>query len=414
MTEFWTQVEGEAISENYRLGARLEETPEGAVYLTDTNALVKLHHANAGDADTLLDRWSGIARLSHPHLAQIMEAGRCELNGEPFVYAVMERAEETLAGVLSDRALSPEETLEMLTPSIDALAYIHANGYVHGSFQPSNILALGDSLKLSSDTLIPSGQPPAPRARTPYDAPELDTHVTLPASDVWSLGATTLEALTQRFRHDDDVLRTLPHSFADLIRHTLQTDPEQRWTLLQVAAGLHEPVAEAAPEPVPTAAKPPVVPNPPNPDLPPAPPPAANPQTHKWPLAAGAIALLGIAIFFFSRKPEPTPPQPPQQVAQTAVSNPEPAPTVKPPVTGAGTWCVVVATYNQRAAAEKRARETSRRWPRFKAQVLDPRGGKQHLVVLGSGLSQAEAEALRKRARSAGLSRDVFIVKIPG
>jgi hypothetical protein len=363
-----------AISPRYRLGACVEETAEGAVYLTGDNAIVKLRHAGSAEADALLERWRAIARLSHPHLAQLLEAGQCELGGEKFVYAVMEKAEESLAGVLSDRALSPEETLEMLNPALDALVYIHEKGYVHGSVQPANILALGDTLKLSSESLLAVGKAPERRERSSYDAPEAEL---APASDIWSLGVTTRQALTQG--HSDE----LPEPFADLVRNALKTNPEERWTAGQMAARLREP-------------------------------PAPRPGKHKWPLAAGALALAGIAIFFFARKPEPAAvPIAPPVVHMAAAPVPAKAPALvsKPPQSGG--WYVVVATYNQRSAAEKRARETLRRWPRFEAQVFEPRGGKQHVVVIGSGLSQAEAEALRKKARAAGLPRDVFIVKFP-
>jgi hypothetical protein len=388
MTEFWTQVEGEAVSPRYRLGARVERTEQGALYRSGDNAVVRLRYAGSAEADALLDRWSAIARLSHPHLARLLETGRCELAGERFVYAVTERAEETLAGVLNDRPLSPEETLEMLNPALDALSYIHQNGFVHGSFQPSNVLALGDTLKLSSENLLPAGEMPERRARTPYDAPEWDAGVPVPASDVWSLGVTMLQALTQNVRDYEDVARKVPQPFADVAGYALKPKPEERWTTRQIAARLQ--AAQAAAVQTPSAAK---------------------PGKHKLPLAAGGLALAGIAFFFFARKPEPAPVPVAPPVVQIAA--PAPAPVIAPePRTGS--WYVVVATYNQRSGAEKRARETSRRWPHFKAQVFAPRGGRQHLVVIGSGLSQPEAEALRKKARAAGLPPDVFIVKIPG
>ena len=47
----------------------------------------------------------------------------------------------------------------MLEPILDALSYIHANGYVHGHLKPSNILVVENEVKLSSDGLIPAGSP---------------------------------------------------------------------------------------------------------------------------------------------------------------------------------------------------------------------------------------------------------------
>ena len=39
----------------------------------------------------------------------------------------------------------------MLAPVLDALAYMHGRGFLHGHIKPSNIMAVGEELKLSSD-----------------------------------------------------------------------------------------------------------------------------------------------------------------------------------------------------------------------------------------------------------------------
>ena len=397
----------------YRLGGILERTLDGGIYLTEDGFLAKLRRAGSAEAEALLARWSDISRLSHPHLAQLFEAGYCEIAGERFVYAVMERAEESLAGVLNERPLSAEETREMLDPALDALSYIHANGYVHSGIQPSNILALGDTLKLSSDTLIRIGEMPEPRNRGLYDAPEMDAGRLSPASDIWSLGVTTLQSLTQRIAIAEEAFRDLPEPFADIVRHSLNQNPAERWTTSQITARLHGPVPQPVERRVETRAE--------------APP---RPNVPKWPLALGATALVGIAAFIFSHRSRPVPPPAAPPVIEQAAPTPEP-PIVAPPTPRApaaapavverranpsrgDAWYVVVATYGPRSAAEKRAREISRRWPQFKAEVFQPRGVSQYLVVIGSGLSQPAADALRKRARAAGLPRDVFIKKFPG
>ena len=41
----------------------------------------------------------------------------------------------------------------MLPPLLRALQYVHSRGLVHGRIQPSNILAIADQVKLSSDSL---------------------------------------------------------------------------------------------------------------------------------------------------------------------------------------------------------------------------------------------------------------------
>ena len=56
----------------------------------------------------------------------------------------------------------------------------------------------------------------------------------------------------------------------------------------------------------------------------------------------------------------------------------------------------------------------ARKWPKFKPTVYAPPLENQKpyfLVVLGSNLSQQAAEALKDRARSAGIARDAYITQ---
>src|SRR5207249_154421 len=48
----------------------------------------------------------------HPHLVRVLKVGTWTKAGNSFVYIVTEYAEENLAGVLAQRALTAEETLE--------------------------------------------------------------------------------------------------------------------------------------------------------------------------------------------------------------------------------------------------------------------------------------------------------------
>ncbi len=88
--------------------------------------------------------------MSHPHLIRLYEMGRCEVDGAAVSYLVMEWAEENLAQVLPERALTPDEARAMLETALDVLAYLHGKGFVLGNIRPSNIMETGDQLKLSS------------------------------------------------------------------------------------------------------------------------------------------------------------------------------------------------------------------------------------------------------------------------
>ena len=69
--------------------------------------------------------------------------------------------------------MAPSEVSDLLPPVLDALFYLHKNGFVHGRVKPSNVLAAGDQLKLSSDQVAPVAQQDGSRRRRDvYDAPE--------------------------------------------------------------------------------------------------------------------------------------------------------------------------------------------------------------------------------------------------
>src|SRR3984957_18521433 len=161
-------------------------------------AVIKLVPAEVEDAEARVAAWETATSLSHPNLMKVYTHGRCEIDDIPCVYVVTEFADEVLAEILSERPLTTKETRDVLGPALDALSFLHANGLVHGRLNPSNIMAVGDSLKLTTygvcpvDSAVISGPP-----RTVCDAPETENGSILPAPDVWSLGATLVEVLTK-------------------------------------------------------------------------------------------------------------------------------------------------------------------------------------------------------------------------
>jgi TonB family protein len=164
----------------------------------------------------------------------------------------MECADENLAQVLPDRALTPAEARAMIESVVDVLAYLHGKGFVHGHIKPGNIMASGDRLKVSSDGLHRAGESlNCPGNQDSYDPPEIARGVIplpqtpSPAGDVWSLGMTLVETLTQNLpvvrtaeQLDPLIPETLPEPFLDIVRHCLVRHPEGRWTVAQIAARL--------------------------------------------------------------------------------------------------------------------------------------------------------------------------------
>jgi len=255
MTEAITKREGQVIDGKFRLGQFVGGNERSAVYLVSyegqqvPKAAIKLIPADSAEAGGQLGRWRQAAKLSHPHLIRLLEMGRCELDRTPMLYVVMEYAEENLSLVIARRPLEPEEARAILGPVVEALAYVHAKGFVHCRLKPANIMADGDLLKLSSDGLCQIGESSGSLGKPgAYDPPESAAGGRIsPAGDVWSLGMTLAEALTQRLpvwertnQAEPSLPSNLPPELLDLARHCLRRDPQLRWTVADIAARLQQ------------------------------------------------------------------------------------------------------------------------------------------------------------------------------
>jgi len=258
--ETWRTWEGRVVDGKYPLRQWLGGSDHSAVFLTEmtggAKAAIKFAEADGPDAERELARLGMAAKLNHPHLISIFDVGRCQIDGTPLVYTVMEHADEDLAQILPQRPLTPGEVSEMLTPLLDGLGCLHSNGFVHTRIKPSNVLVVADQLKLSTDQISRAGEPiSARRSIGVYDAPETSSGAVSPASDVWSLGVTIVMALTQKaspasqaLEGDPSLPGNIPEPFRGIARDCLHIDPAQRCTLddirqrLQPAAPISTPL----------------------------------------------------------------------------------------------------------------------------------------------------------------------------
>src|SRR5437016_3341950 len=308
MTEVWTKWESQVINGVFPLRRFLSGSDHSAVFLTEykaqnlPNAALKLVPANPALTEARLSHWTTAAALSHPHLIRLLEAGRCQLGGLQFLFVVMEYAEQTLSQILPQRALTPDEVREMLLPTLDALAFLHRMSLVQGQLKPANILVVNDQLKLASDTIRPAGESAASMGQFfVYDPPEARDGSFSAAGDIWSLGITLVEALTQYPPAWPDegsatapLPTTLPPTFVGIVRQCLNRSPSNRPTVADLQAEFKRPPqAPVAPVSQPPASVPQPRVSIPEPLVREVPSLATPPrQSHKERWLVPAIALL--------------------------------------------------------------------------------------------------------------------------
>ena len=253
---------GREVDGRFTLLQWLGGSEQGTVFLTELRgpgsqkAAIKLIPADAIGAEAHVAVWATTSALSHPHLMHLLHTGRCEMESVPLFYAVTEFAEESLSRILVERPLTPAEVKDMLGSILDALSYLHGQGLVHGHLKPSNIMAVDDQLRISSDSLHGAGSfcrhHPVPQV---YDAPEGTTEALSPAADVWSLGVTLVESLTQHppvseiSEGEPIVLEGIPEPFAGIARKCLRFDPQSRCTIGDIKARLDPPISVPRPDP---------------------------------------------------------------------------------------------------------------------------------------------------------------------
>ncbi len=168
--------------------------------------------ADAAFRDRFLREARLAARLSHPNVVSVYDAGEAE-DGRPFI--VMEYVPGvTLAEV---RKLAPGEAVGLVVQACHGLAHAHAAGLVHRDVKPQNLLLRDDGvLKVADFGIARAAETTALTqvgtvlGTAAYLSPEqaLGEEVT-PATDVYALGAVLYELLTGRTPYEFDSLADL-------------------------------------------------------------------------------------------------------------------------------------------------------------------------------------------------------------
>ena len=141
----------------------------------------------------------------------------------------------------------------MLAPTLQALAFLHGREWVQGQLKPSNILVVGEGLKLASDTIRPAGEfGDSVHALSAYDPPEARHGMCSGAGDTWALGITLCEALTRRrpsgLRDGEGGVVLPPDlspAFSELVARCLSRRPYDRPGVADVEVRLWSVAAQA-------------------------------------------------------------------------------------------------------------------------------------------------------------------------
>jgi serine/threonine-protein kinase len=195
-----------------------------------------------------------LARLEHPHIARLLDAGVSEF-GQPYV--VMEWVDGVTLDTWIARERPPlERRLDLWLDIAGAVGYAHRNLVIHRDLKPSNVLVGSDGVaklvdfgiaKLASDD---EGQSKATRTAhfTPlYASPEqLRGLAVTTATDVYGLGLLLYELVTDAhpFRrtgqsaheqaqaalaHDPAIPPGTPADLGAILQMALRKEPERRY-----------------------------------------------------------------------------------------------------------------------------------------------------------------------------------------
>jgi hypothetical protein len=205
------------------------------------------------------------ASLKHPSIVAFIDRGMH--NG--VVYLVTEFIDGADAAKLADARggrLPPPETLEIISQTLDALSYAHAQGYIHRDIKDQNILVSGTLPKLSAKltdfglakSFTQSGMSGVTVAgemagTLAYMSPEQlrNFRDVKPQSDIYAVGMTAYsllsgslalnigrktsmaETIKAIFEEPTIPLREraphLPQAVCEIIDRALVKDPNQRW-----------------------------------------------------------------------------------------------------------------------------------------------------------------------------------------
>lgn len=437
--EFWNDYEGKTVAA-FPLRKLLRPEGRSAFFSTvdsDGNPAILRLTESLHDQDELVERWRQITELAQPNLITLRCFGATAYDGVPLTYALMEAPDASLADILCERPLTPDETLQVALAVTEALSSLHNAAFTHEHVEAASVFAIGETIKLRSDCIREC-------IADPEFLPE-EVCQQRRQRDIHDLGVLLLQCLTLEKSLTPSTRLAGP--FDQIIRRAL----DGSWTLTQIAntlipppikpivpaevlgAGQASELAEARPIPEAEFSKAPLTLLAED-DL-----PAqqqlplrsyeessyeesrfdAGETIHRFPVWARnpriwvAAAVASLLIFMIAHiHSSPTADAAPQMAAVTtpAVAVAPHAERATPTQTNKQPgWRVIVYTYTKEAQAFAKAAAIQANHPDLQAQVFAHNRHAPFLVSLGGPMSREEADAMLHKARRAGLPRDSFV-----
>jgi serine/threonine-protein kinase len=292
----WISI-GEVVAERYRIERMLGEGGMGVVYaarhvVIDRDVAVKFLAPALADDAVVVERFlleaRASGRLRHKHIVEVLD---CGADRDRF-FLVMEFLHGETLQELIDREgpLSPQTALGLFLPVLDALAFVHARGFLHRDIKPDNIFLAreGDTItpkildfgitRCVDDSRVRLTLPGGTLGTPAYMAPEqalgrkdltgaVDQFSaavvlyemlsgTLPQRLVSNLAEAIATRATQPMIPLEQARAGLPAGLVEAVMRALSLDPRARFASIEA---FRDAVAPFASEPRPSPPPPPVI-----------------------------------------------------------------------------------------------------------------------------------------------------------